>query len=735
MVEDGLKEFEKIWAKVAFQDKRILINNRNTSWDCLVDRMNEFIVTHKARTVNKVKIKAPVVKISPWDGKAASFFAWFGQTIKLLEKLEWDPIVEKSVLVESLPDLIKGRCDQFTSAGEIKSFIWRSYGTAAYLTKGMEEILQKTCRFEGMEKFISNTIPNILKIDSALESYSALGRFGRDDVNMRVWNTAMLGMVFNVLNTKTMNLVKDDLRHQDEALLRMGGWAYSSKCFDIIVYRLKKIEANREIEILGEATSGAVKGSPGTKVYTKAAYVQGNTRETVRQCGFCAQTPGKSTNHWPFGKICDSTFMKQEDVITAIEALKICPSCLLTHGPTGQCRDKLPDGKSITCYNGCTLGGKKLAYFACPHGRTEIKVKSAGCMIEQTVTVLPLVEQWRWDEEVFQVQYDAGASSSLIWAETIKRVPQRDVRLGKRRRVAIAAYGAHLSEMVVIQEAELTYRGVKFPVMIIPNRLEEIYHVTVRVPKEWQIQMLGGTLSLSGDVDILLGQSLGELYPDQTGKIGGFKIFRSNFTAKFMMFGATNERSEVEVTLDHSIVKPEDNIILSDIQQFANPSHVTIRDSMIHPMMIPSDRSKDTERLELDVHIVERGGGCVAVPFEIMAPTELNDIVTNDISFAGVSQVPRYRIIGREPLRLNSSVQSRKLASIGSQAKPDDRRSDPLDQDGVAEMYHGGQGDLRERKHEMQGVDLNAVVSGHVDQGSGQPLDEGIIDDKFYECV
>ena len=192
MVEDGLKEFEKIWAKVAFPDKRILINNKNTSWDNLVDRMNEFIVAHKARTINKVKIKAPVVKISPWDGKAASFFAWFGQTIKLLEKLEWDPIVEKSVLMESLPDIIKGRCDQFISADEIKSFIWRSYGTDAFLTKGMEEILKKTSRFEGMEEFISNTIPNILKIDSALGSYSALGRFGREDVNMRVWNTAIL---------------------------------------------------------------------------------------------------------------------------------------------------------------------------------------------------------------------------------------------------------------------------------------------------------------------------------------------------------------------------------------------------------------------------------------------------------------------------------------------------------------------------------------------------------------
>ena len=472
MVEDGLKEFEKIWAKITFHNKRILIKNNNSCWDTIEDEMNEFVVTNKARSVNKVKVKAPIVKISPWDGTPASFFAWFGQTIKMLERLDWDPIVEKSVLVESLPELIRGRCDQFTSAEEIKAFIWRSYGTSAFLTKGMEEILKKTCRFEGMEEFISKTIPNILKIESALESYSALGRFGRDEVNMRVWHTAMLGMVFNVLNTQTMRMVKEDLRHHEEVLHRVGGWEHSSKCFDIIVFRLKKIEANREIELLGEEQA---EGSSETRMYTKAVYVQGTGQETVRQCGFCAQTPGKDSNHWPFGKLCDSTFMKQEDVITAIEALKLCPSCLLIHGTTGQCRDKLPNGKSTTCFKGCTLGGKRLAYFACPHGKTEIKVKSAGCKIEQTVTSVPLVEQWRWDEEVFQVQYDAGASSSLIWAETIKRVPQRDVRLGKRKRVAVAAYGAHLTEMVDIQEAELTYRGMKFPVMIIPNRLEEIY--------------------------------------------------------------------------------------------------------------------------------------------------------------------------------------------------------------------------------------------------------------------
>ena len=75
-----------------------------------------------------------------------------------------------------MPELIRGRCDQFTSADKIKAFIWRSYGTSAFLTKGMEEILKKTCKFERMEDFISQTIPNILKIESALKIILCVGK-------------------------------------------------------------------------------------------------------------------------------------------------------------------------------------------------------------------------------------------------------------------------------------------------------------------------------------------------------------------------------------------------------------------------------------------------------------------------------------------------------------------------------------------------------------------------------
>ena len=86
-------------------------------------------------------------------------------------------------------------------------------------------------------------------------------------------------------------------------------------------------------------------GSSSSKVYTKAVCVQGQGQATMRQCGFCAQTPGKDNNHWPLGKLCDSTFMNHEDVIAAIEALKLCPSCLLVQGLQDSVGINFPMGK------------------------------------------------------------------------------------------------------------------------------------------------------------------------------------------------------------------------------------------------------------------------------------------------------------------------------------------------------------------------------------------------------
>ena len=79
MVEDGLKEFEKTWAKIIFQNKRILIKDNNSRWGNIEDDMNEFVVTNKARSVNKVKAKAPIVKISAWVGTPASFLPGLGR--------------------------------------------------------------------------------------------------------------------------------------------------------------------------------------------------------------------------------------------------------------------------------------------------------------------------------------------------------------------------------------------------------------------------------------------------------------------------------------------------------------------------------------------------------------------------------------------------------------------------------------------------------------------------------
>ena len=84
----------------------------------------------------------------------------------------------------------------------------------------------------------------------------------------------MLNLVFNLLNSQAMRLVKDDLRYNENILSKLGGWEHSSKVFDLIVYRLKKIKANRDIEMYGEQTKDQPMGSSTTKMFTKAVHGQ-----------------------------------------------------------------------------------------------------------------------------------------------------------------------------------------------------------------------------------------------------------------------------------------------------------------------------------------------------------------------------------------------------------------------------------------------------------------------------
>ena len=240
-----------------------------------------------------------------------------------------------------------------------------------------------------------------------------------------------------------------------------------------------------------------------------------------------------------------------------------------------------------------------MAYFACTHGRSATRIKAAACKIEHNITTVPLVEQWRLGGEDFQVQYDAGSNVSLVWAETIKRMPERNVLLGQKKTVTCAAFGAHLAEIVDIQEAELTFRGMKFHVIIIPNRLEGISEASVRVPKDWQFFMLGDTLRLRGEVDLLLGQSLGRLYPDQMGSIDDSKLYRSNFTSGFMMFGAKNERSEVP---NHVSVKK-----FSGLEQVSTELLKMIREEEFTTPSLKSQfevEKKKSEVQEINNHII-----------------------------------------------------------------------------------------------------------------------------------
>ena len=76
MVADGMKDFEKAWGKIDFDSKRLLVRDPNSNWGSLGDKMNAFMGNNKTRKGEKVKAKAPTIKIGAWDGTPVSFFAW-----------------------------------------------------------------------------------------------------------------------------------------------------------------------------------------------------------------------------------------------------------------------------------------------------------------------------------------------------------------------------------------------------------------------------------------------------------------------------------------------------------------------------------------------------------------------------------------------------------------------------------------------------------------------------------
>ena len=89
----------------------------------------------------------------------------------------------------------------------------------------------------------------------------------------------------------------------------------------------------------------------------------------------------------------------------------------------------------------------------------------------------------------------------------------------------------------LVQDVEVTFMGKTFLALVIKEDLEGVELMEIKIPWQWITLMNSANLVIGGRIDILAGGNLGRLFPDQVDKHEDLKLYKSNFTDKFMVFG------------------------------------------------------------------------------------------------------------------------------------------------------------------------------------------------------
>ena len=150
---------------------------------------------------------------------------------------------------------------------------------------------------------------------------------------------------------------------------------------------------------------------------------------------------------------------------------------------------------------------------------------------------MPLLETWHVGNQQVWVQYNSGATITLIRAGTLAKFPEDMYKLGQNRRVMCSAYVDSKTSCETMQDVEVTFMGKTFFALVIKEDLGVIKRLEIKVPQQWRCCMNSTTLAIGGRIDILAGGNLGCLFSDQKDKFEDMKLFVSNFTNKSMMFG------------------------------------------------------------------------------------------------------------------------------------------------------------------------------------------------------
>ena len=114
------------------------------------------------------------------------------------------------------------------------------------------------------------------------------------------------------------------------------------------------------------------------------------------------------------------------------------------------------------------IDSKPLCYFACEHGRAaRVGIKTVSIQDGNKATNIPLVETWQVGGNKIRVQYDSGATITLIGANTLRKFPANTYKLGRNRRVLCSAYVDSKTSCEMVQDVEITIMGKVFLALVI----------------------------------------------------------------------------------------------------------------------------------------------------------------------------------------------------------------------------------------------------------------------------
>ena len=477
------------------------------------------------------KIKMPTIAFRPWNGKPDTFVKWLADIEEKIEKFNIDGTSAREMILEALPEQVRFRMSQLVSVKQVRERLWEKYGTYRTLSDGVKEIFKNISRTQDIAEFLESGVGPLEQIEEIIGNFAALGGHGREDVAQGVYTEGFRDKLEEVVPRKILKMLKekrllDEMADKPE---EKWGWKIIEGFYNQLMEMLRTMELSQDW------TQGKKVGDSHVnqgKVRAKTVNVK-----RLRKCVFCDEE-GRQADHWALSRICNSQGISVERMEEIIKKTQSCATCLQKHTKEQECDDKTPTGAEKKCRQGCNISGQPLNFFACKHGKLfKVKTAVAVCRSGELTMSVPMVEEWNFGAGAMNVQYDSGASTTLINRETLRKIPTDMYRLGQVRTVLCSGYSGSKSSRETVQDVEINYKGVKFTGLVIPEKLEGMEFVEVEVPKCWRNKVGGARMRVGGEVSILAGSNLGRLYPDQDSQFEDFKLYRSNFTGKYMMFG------------------------------------------------------------------------------------------------------------------------------------------------------------------------------------------------------